>query len=536
MNLVLRFLLVAFIFVACPAMAKVVITGKILHYDGTTIVYYHPTIEGIHTAYWLEVKPSPSGSFRIEFENKGIGTTTVGFQSHVYRFLHDENSKIEIVIDQKRMHAKHRTVNRELHYDSSRREALITLTGSYQDVNKFYNQNLRTSYSVTSTVEGNYLSRHIASSATPAEVRRRIDSLVTIEVDQINRIRILDLKDPSAQNKENDEIIRAFLTNEVHAFYGSIFMSAMFLKRKEHIYALHRDSTSSPNLYNSEWENLIEEFAVNARKNLVSASNSKDYNDMLESLDYTLQNYKQYYFPQNMGKTLDEFVVNAVIKYDTSIFRTAQEKKAHVLKMMQLYLNDQLFYSPALLNVVYDLDSKYTDSQNIEFFKPKIEKLKTYLNESEKQFDKAKIINSRHNTFASLLNKFEGKYLLIDVWATWCHPCIEQFKFKNKFQHLIDSGKIEVLYISLDKPEWSDRWKKSMRFNRLEGNHFRADEKFIIDMWGVLKGYEGAIPRYALVKKTGELYLATASQPSNGDKLIQEIEAMLSAEQQSSKH
>lgn len=533
MNFVSRLLIVIFITITGSATAKVVITGKILHYDGTTVVYYHPTIEGIHTAYWLEVKPSTSGSFRIEFENAGLGTTVIGFQSHVYRFLHDENSKITIVIDQSRMHKKHKTPHRELHYDSSRREALISLTGSYQDVNKFYNQNLRTSYSVTSTVDGNYLSRLIASSATPADVRRRIDSLITIEVDQINRLRLLDSKDPSAQGKYNDELIRTFLTNEVQSFYGSIFLGAMFLKRKEHIHALLRDSTSSPNLYSTEWENLIESFAADARQRLITTSNSKDYNDMLEALDYTLQNYQLYHFPQSMDKTLDEFVVDAVIKFDTSIFRTAHERKAHALKMMQLYLNDQLFYSPALLNVVYDVESKYPDSENMAFFKPKVEKLKNYLKESEKQFDKAKIITSKHNTFASLIEKFEGRCILIDVWATWCHPCIEQFKYKHKIQHLLDSGKLEVLYISVDKPEWSDRWRKSMRFNQLDGSHFRADEKFIIDMWSTLKGYEGAIPRYALVDKNGKLFKATASRPGDGENLLHEIEAML-AEQQSS--
>src|SRR5688500_16254913 len=104
---------------ATAANSKVVIHGKILHYDGKTIVYYHPTIEGIHVPYWLEIKPSAAGSFRIEFDNDGFGTTTIGFDSHVYRFFHDENSRIEITIDQQRMHKKHRVPHGEFHYDSS---------------------------------------------------------------------------------------------------------------------------------------------------------------------------------------------------------------------------------------------------------------------------------------------------------------------------------------------------------------------------------------------------------------------------------
>lgn len=69
------FLIVSFVH---SANGKVAIRGKILNYDGKSVVYYHPTIEGVFTPYWKEVKPSASGTFLIEFENKGIGTKVVG--------------------------------------------------------------------------------------------------------------------------------------------------------------------------------------------------------------------------------------------------------------------------------------------------------------------------------------------------------------------------------------------------------------------------------------------------------------------------
>lgn len=63
------------------AFGKVVIRGKIRNYDGKSIVYYHPTIEGIYTPYWKEITPTTTGVFIIEFENTGLGTTMVFYKS-----------------------------------------------------------------------------------------------------------------------------------------------------------------------------------------------------------------------------------------------------------------------------------------------------------------------------------------------------------------------------------------------------------------------------------------------------------------------
>lgn len=109
----------------------------------------------------------------------------------------------------------------------------------------------------------------------------------------------------------------------------------------------------------------------------------------------------------------------------------------------------------------------------------------------------------------------------------WCHPCIEDFKYKDSIQPFIDSKQIEILYISIDKAQWRDRWRQSIKINGLAGNHFRADEEFIRDMWDVLGDFKGAIPRYVLIDKQGSIYKRTASRPSDGSRLTGEIQALI---------
>lgn len=518
------------LFFCFPGEAKVSIRGKILHYDGNSRVYYRSTIEGIYTPYGQEIKPSSSGSFLIEFESEGIGNITLGYKSILYRFFHDGNSKINLEIDEskivlpKRIHGVDVT-DRYFIIDSIKQVATKLISGDHEGINKFYNRSIRTSYSTTRAVGGNYFSKLIYEAPSPKRAILIIDSLIRLELNQINQLPWrLEAENQALLNKEDEN--RQFLINEVHAFYNGIFLNGMFLKRKEQVFKSMNDSSGIIDIYNRDWEIEIEKLTNETVKNLKPTPNSSDYNDFMESLAYTLSAYKQYDFPQKPS-SLDETVIDRLFKYDTILFSDKKSRFAYELSGLQRFLNDQLFYSPALLHAVYDLQAKYPKSVNLDFYKPRIEKLKANLESAQKTFDEGKIIEPNYNSFDNLIKRFEGKNLFVDVWATWCHPCIEDFKFKSSIQPFIERNQIEILYISIDKSEWDDRWRQSIKINQLAGHHFRANSKFITDMWNVIGDFQGAIPRYVLIDKTGKIFKSTAARPSMGDALPTQIEELI---------
>jgi thiol-disulfide isomerase/thioredoxin len=193
-----------------------------------------------------------------------------------------------------------------------------------------------------------------------------------------------------------------------------------------------------------------------------------------------------------------------------------------------MYLQGQVFYSPALLRAINEIKDKYPNSTNIKHFEPQIDKLKSYL--ETHGHDGIKIIDQEYNSFAALIKEFEGRNILIDVWATWCAPCIQEFKHKEILQPFINNKSLDVLYISVDKPALEERWKKAVQFNELLGSHYRADVKFKEDMWNVVGGLKYGIPRYILVNKSGKIFKHTAARPSEGPLLLAEIQQLVNNE------
>tara|TARA_R110002124_G_scaffold107047_4_gene259277 strand:+ start:4048 stop:5106 length:1059 start_codon:yes stop_codon:yes gene_type:complete len=116
------------------------------------------------------------------------------------------------------------------------------------------------------------------------------------------------------------------------------------------------------------------------------------------------------------------------------------------------------------------------------------------------------------------LDSFKGKYVYIDIWATWCKPCLEQIPFLKKLEKKYARKKIEFISISIDNEttagSWDkakDKWKKMIKSKNLSGVQLFAgkDTKF-------MEEYQvNGIPRFILIDPNGNIVNSNAPRPSD---------------------
>ncbi len=106
----------------------------------------------------------------------------------------------------------------------------------------------------------------------------------------------------------------------------------------------------------------------------------------------------------------------------------------------------------------------------------------------------------------------KGKYTYIDVWATWCRPCLGEIPALKKLEEEF-GDKMNFVSISVDKPEKHEAWKKMVADKELKGYQLFADNswnsQFVQDF-----GIDG-IPRFILINPQGNVVKPDASRPSN---------------------
>lgn len=527
------------LFVYSVGFSQIIIQGQIKNYDGKSRVYYSPTVDGILTAFGNisnEVLPNAKGSFKIRYENKGLGSTRIGFAGLTYSFIHGENAEIIFTIDQARISIPKNRKTGQLKgdnlRDSVKQAATVSIAGDFAEINRFNNRMARSS-TVAFRVGGCHYSKLIEQAKTPSEAISIVDSLIQIELDQIDMLATPVRSENLNASKVTPEL-KKFLETQVHSFYGTVFLSGMMLKRIDQSTLLLKTPEASDSIYTETWEKLIEYYLLEASKKITPLPASFEYNEFILSSAYTLENYRKYDFnPQKISD--NELVIERLLRPQLGVLDSLglineQAILGYKIHNLSRFLYTQTFYSPTLLGAVNSMKEQYPDSELIKPYVPKIDALKEYLKKSASSYDKFKIIETNFIYFNDLLEAFRGQNLFIDIWATWCAPCVDDFNYKSILRRFIDQKSITVLYISIDKVRWKNKWKENIKFNELEGYHVLADNVLIQDMWKELGGREGLIPRYALIDKNGSIYLDNAARPSEGEKLVTQIKDLLATE------
>jgi len=119
-----------------------------------------------------------------------------------------------------------------------------------------------------------------------------------------------------------------------------------------------------------------------------------------------------------------------------------------------------------------------------------------------------------------LTKKYAGKIIYLDVYATWCVPCLNEIAFAPAL-HRKFAGKA-VVFVNLCLQSTAKNWKNLVKEKNIKGENYFLDDdesKLLMGNFNI-----GGFPTYILIDKKGVIKTANAARPSELERLEEEIE------------
>ncbi|MFW0737530.1 TlpA family protein disulfide reductase [Flavobacterium sp. T12S277] len=236
------------------------------------------------------------------------------------------------------------------------------------------------------------------------------------------------------------------------------------------------------------------------------------------------------------AKEFDETIVYKGKGVDESNFLAQQSLKDEKFQTEAFAKEATEFASLLEVKLKTDLESLEKGNFDPEFKTAVKKKFDSFHNNALSDYESASKANKmngkaspdfdyeNHKGGKTKLSDLKGKYVYIDLWATWCAPCRAEIPYLQKIEEKYHGKNIEFVSVSIDKAKDNEKWKKFVTDKKLGGVQLFADkdwESEFVTSYGVT-----GIPRFIIVDPKGNVLSSDAERPSSPE-LQTQLDALL---------
>ena len=205
----------------------------------------------------------------------------------------------------------------------------------------------------------------------------------------------------------------------------------------------------------------------------------------------------------NARNKIDSFSISSIKKHPKSTFNIVLFPALFPLSSIEKWDKNNLLL---MRQVIRNLQSKYSKSSLVNRYSSQVDKIEAayleYVGMKSGKIDAPDFALQTVDGDKLKLSDLQGKYVLIDFWASWCGPCRRENPNLVKLYKKFRKKDFTILSVSLDNN--ADAWKKAInKDGLLWPNH-------VSDLLGwespLTKIYKfNEIPYTVLVNKEGKI-------------------------------
>jgi thiol-disulfide isomerase/thioredoxin len=132
------------------------------------------------------------------------------------------------------------------------------------------------------------------------------------------------------------------------------------------------------------------------------------------------------------------------------------------------------------------------------------------------KLSKSSIINNTNDIKSDLISlikeKHKGKVIFIDVWATWCKPCLSAMPDSRLLREKLKGRNVVFVYLCTDS-KGTVQWKNLIALNKIEGDNYfltKLQAQELADQFDIT-----SIPRYIIIDKDGNVKNGNSKGPGD---------------------